>query len=203
MFYLCRRVAKLLAARGSCSLRRTAAVQALCCLTEKTGLHQCSLEVKHSTDRRRHKERTGSGESHMFQLRAGILHWWRILLVCLEITMQLLLWHLAWEKSVLNVFFLVLATQRCPGFNSWCIWKVQVQQHQVQYKDERLFVSKGVGRVFSFLFFYKVTGNKGAKFPGVLGQYGFLEYGMKIKYNFDIYSPKLFFIKVQPGSRGQ
>lgn len=37
-------------------------MRALCCLTEKTGLHQCSLEVEHSTDRRRHKERTGSAE---------------------------------------------------------------------------------------------------------------------------------------------
>lgn len=28
---------------------------ALCCLTEKTGLHQCSLEVGHNTDRWRHE----------------------------------------------------------------------------------------------------------------------------------------------------
>lgn len=51
-FYLWRRrSAKLWAARGSRSLWRTAAVQVLCCLTEKTGLHQCSLEVEHNTDR--------------------------------------------------------------------------------------------------------------------------------------------------------
>lgn len=51
-FYLWRRKsAKLWAARGSCSLWRTAAVLVLCCLTEKTGLHQCSLEeVGHNTD---------------------------------------------------------------------------------------------------------------------------------------------------------
>lgn len=73
MFYLCHRVAKPLAARESCSQRRTAAVRALCCLTEKTGLHQCSLEVKHSTDKRRHKEGTESGESHTIQLKAGTL----------------------------------------------------------------------------------------------------------------------------------
>lgn len=34
-------------ALGSCFLLDTAAVQVLYCLTEKTGLHQCSLEVKH------------------------------------------------------------------------------------------------------------------------------------------------------------
>lgn len=46
---LCGRGEKPLVAPGSCCLRRTAAVQALYCLTEKTGLHQGSLEVKHNT----------------------------------------------------------------------------------------------------------------------------------------------------------
>lgn len=38
--------------QGSCSLQRTAAVRMFCCLTEKTGLHQGSLEVKHNTHTR-------------------------------------------------------------------------------------------------------------------------------------------------------
>lgn len=50
-FYLwCHKDGKLLAAPGSCCLPRTAAaaaaVRALYCLTEKTGLHQGSLEVQ-------------------------------------------------------------------------------------------------------------------------------------------------------------
>lgn len=55
-------------ALGSCSLLDSAAVQVLYCLTEKTGLHQGILEVKHNTDKMESVNEDGGRTEAQFML---------------------------------------------------------------------------------------------------------------------------------------